>query len=91
MILKILGLSDILAAVVLIFWGLDINLVSISWIFVIYLFLRSIIFIKSPASLIDVLIGIMFIFIINGHINTILLILSILWLLQKGLFSLVDL
>ena len=91
MILKILGLSDILAAILLIVHGLDINLVSISWIFVIYLFLRSIIFIKSPASLIDVLIGIMFIFIINGHINTILLILSILWLLQKGLFSLVDL
>ena len=91
MILKILGLSDILAAILLILHGLDINLVSISWIFAIYLIIRSLIFIKSLPSLIDLSIGVMFIFIINGHINTILLILSILWLLQKGLFSLVDL
>ncbi len=91
MILKILGLSDILAAILLILHGLDINLVSISWIFAIYLIIRSLIFIKSLPSLIDLSIGVMFIFIINGHINTVLLILSILWLLQKGIFSLVDL
>jgi len=86
MLLKIFGLMDLCAAVVLILvkWGIGI---SFGWIFAIYLLIKSLVFLYDFASVIDLLTAGVFLLAVSGHYFSFTWIFS-LWLLQKALFSL---
>jgi hypothetical protein len=86
MFLKIFGILDLIAGVILIL--LKFNLVSytIAWIFIIYLILKGLIFIKSIASILDIVSSVFMILAVYGFYNVITWI-FVLWLIQKGFFS----
>lgn len=84
MLLKLLGMLDLAAAIILILlnWSIGIN---IGWFFSIYLILKGIVF-WSLASLLDILSGILMILAIFGYYS-IFTWLAVVWLAQKFFFS----
>lgn len=85
MIIKILGIFDILAAVSLFLlkWGL---FVKFGWIILIILVLKSLPFIPDIASIVDLITAVFFVLAIYGYFFSFTFLFSV-WLLQKGAFS----
>jgi len=83
MLLILLGLFDILAGLML--FTLKFKILSIAWFFVIYLMVKPILFVDIT-SLIDLIAGIFIVLAIYGYYSIFTWIL-ILWLIQKGGFS----
>lgn len=86
MLVKILGLMDFGAAIMLILLKWEIGMV-IGWIFAIYLLVKSIIFLYDIASLVDLVTAVFFLLAVTGNYFFFTWIFS-LWLLQKAFFSL---
>jgi len=89
MVLKIFGLLDIFAGLLLFLLKFNIG-ANIAWFFVIYLIVKALIFFNLFMSFIDFFIGGVFVFAIFGFFNDILALLCVIWLLQKGFFSLLS-
>ena len=87
MIVILLGILDILA-------GLSIFTINFSWgptligFSSLYLIIKSLPFLKSIASIIDICAAAVFIFALMDLAHTALSALAALWLIQKGIFSL---
>ena len=88
MFIYILGILDILAGLSLFSLRFEVGY-FLAAIFTIYLFLKAIVFIKNWASYIDLLVVILFIVAMLGSFN-VLTYIGVLWLLQKGAFSLLN-
>lgn len=86
MIVKLLGLIDLLAAVFIILLKFHIG-ENIAVIIAIILLIKSIIFLTSFISLIDILAGVFLLLAAYGHYYFFTWIFA-LWLLQKAFFSL---
>jgi hypothetical protein len=86
MIVIILGIIDLLAAGVLFSLNFTTALIPLAWILTLILAVKSLMFLKSFASVIDLLVVIVFVFAILG-ITNVLTALGILWLIQKGIVS----
>jgi len=88
MIVKLFGLMDLFAALIFILaqWN-----IGIKWgvILAIYLIVKSIIFIADIASIIDLITGIYLVLVIL-NIHSAFSAIFIIWLLQKGFFSLLS-
>lgn len=87
--IKILGIGDIIAAILLFLIALSINLPQkLITIFMVYLIIKAVVFFMSWISLVDLAASILF-FLSTYFIlpKTLLIIIAIL-LLQKGIFSL---
>ncbi len=86
MIVIVLGILDILA-------GLSIFTLNFSWgpmligFFAIYLIIKSLPFLNSIASILDLCVAGVFVFALMGFAHTALSALAALWLIQKGIFS----
>ncbi len=86
MIVFILGILDILA-------GLSIFTLKFSWgpmligFFSMYLIIKSLPFLKSIASILDICAAGIFIFALMGYAYTALSVIAALWLIQKGIIS----
>jgi len=87
MLVKILGVLDILAAISVFLLKFDVAIV-LAWFSVIYLIIKGGLTIKDYASIIDVISGVIIIFTIFFGYNF-FSILVILWLGFKGIMSLV--
>ena len=83
--IKVLGILDIISAVVMIL--LNYYSFGFAWIFALYLGIKSLIFIKSIVSIIDLVAVLFFVLAMFGIHNIITLIFAV-WILQKGFFSL---
>jgi len=91
--IQILGVLDIISAIVLILKYFFENLPDkIVWIFAIYLIVKGVLFLlsKDIISILDVVCGIVFIVAVFFPISSKVLILVCFFLIQKGLFSLVS-
>ena len=86
MIIKLLGLIDLLAAIFIILLRFHIG-ESIAFIVAILLILKSVIFLTSFVSLIDIISGIFLLLAVYGHYYFFTWIFA-LWLLQKAVISL---
>ncbi|MSR86496.1 hypothetical protein EXS74_03825 [Candidatus Woesearchaeota archaeon] len=86
MIVFILGLLDILAGLSIFTLGFSWGPVLISFL-VLYLLAKSLPFITSPASIVDISVALVFIIAILGYSNTILNAICAIWLIQKGVVS----
>ena len=86
MIVFLLGLLDILAALSIFTlqfsWGAPLVIFS-----VIYLVIKSLPYLKSFASIIDLLVACIFLFAVFGYAVPLLNVLGSLWLIQKGVIS----
>jgi len=86
MIVILLGILDILA-------GLSIFTIKFSWgpmligFFSLYLIVKSLPFLNSIASILDLCVAGIFVFAIMGFSHTALSAIAALWLIQKGIFS----
>lgn len=86
MIVLLLGILDILA-------GLSIFSLSLNWgsavvaFFAFYLIVKSLPYLKNPASIADLCVAIVFIAALLGYANVILNAISAIWLIQKGVVS----
>ena len=89
MILKLLGIFDILAGISLILLNVNLPLMKFVWIFAIYLIIKGIVFIKDIGSLIDLVAGI-FIILAIYNILTSFSWIFVIWLIGKGFFSLMS-
>ena len=87
MISKIFGLIDLIAAFLLLLAGFDIVFTGLFVLFLLILLGKSLIFITSWASWID-LIAVLMMALVLIDIYSFLNILAVLWLLQKGIVSL---
>jgi uncharacterized membrane protein HdeD (DUF308 family) len=86
MVVKLLGMFDLLSGIVLIL--LRFNLIKwVGLFFAAYLILKAILFIRDITSFIDIIAGIFIILAVLGIFN-ILSWIFVIWLLQKGIFSL---
>lgn len=85
MIVKLLGLIDLLAAVFIILLRFNIGR-DIAFIIAIILLIKSVIFLTSFISLIDVLCGVFLLLAIYGYYYFFTWLFA-LWLLQKGVIS----
>ncbi|HIH15776.1 MAG TPA: hypothetical protein HA360_04695 [Nanoarchaeota archaeon] len=87
MIVILLGILDIIAA-------LSIFTINFSWgpvlisFSILYLLAKSLPFLKSFASIMDIIVAGIFILALLGYANTIINALAALWLIQKGIMSL---
>ena len=86
MLLKLFGILDLLSALVLIFLKFDLG-ISLAWFCVIYLFVKSIIFL-SWISILDMFSAVIIVLFIMGWSGTLTWIIFI-YLLQKAIFSIV--
>lgn len=86
-LLKFLGLLDILSAVVILILKFGF-FVDFGLLLAIFLALKSIIFIKDVASIIDLITAVFFFLAAIGYYFSFTWIFAV-WLLQKGLFSLI--
>ena len=86
MFAKILGILDIIAALMFIFAKLGIFKLMVV-ILALYLIVKALAFISDIASFIDLTSGVYLLLILLG-VSPILSLLFFLWLLQKGLISL---
>jgi len=83
--IRLLGILDILSGIMMIllkYFSLD-----FAWIFVFYLGIKSLIFIKSIVSIIDLVAVFFFILALFGIYNILTLVFAV-WIIQKGFFSL---
>jgi len=87
MISKIFGLIDLIAAFLLLLAGFDIVFTGLFVLFLLIILGKSLIFITSWASWID-LIAVLMMALVLIDIYSFLNILAVLWLLQKGIVSL---
>ena len=86
MIIFILGIMDILSAISL--FGIKFSMgMSVAWVFFAYLLIKSILFIRSWSSVVDLIVAGLFLAAMLGWYN-IFTAIGILWLLQKGIISL---
>ncbi len=85
--IKLLGILDILTGGIFFVSYFYVN--NIFLIFPIYLIIKSLVFIKSIVSFFDILVAIFFIMAIFGNFVIIDWI-FIVWIIQKGLFSLLS-
>ncbi len=83
--IKLLGILDIISAVVMIL--LNYYHLGFAWIFALYLAIKAFMFISSIVSIIDLIAVIFFVLAIFGIHNILTLIFAV-WILQKGFFSL---
>ena len=87
MIVILLGILDIVAA-------LSIFTINFSWgpvlisFSILYLLAKSLPYLKSFASIMDICVAGIFILALLGYANTIINALAALWLIQKGIMSL---
>jgi hypothetical protein len=88
MIIYLLGILDILAGLSLFSLRFEVGY-FIAALFTVYLFLKSLVFIKNWASYIDLIVVVLFIIALVGNFNFLTYI-GVLWLLQKGAFSLLN-
>ncbi len=88
MILKIFGLLDMFAAIVLLLLKFNMG-IGIAWFFAIYLIIKSLLLFNAIPSILDLLSAIIIILAIYSFYG-IFSYLAILWLLQKGFFSLLS-
>tara|TARA_Y100000310_G_C20377371_1_gene666374 strand:+ start:425 stop:739 length:315 start_codon:yes stop_codon:yes gene_type:complete len=88
MIIYILGILDILAGLSLFALRFEVGY-FVAALFTIYLFLKSLVFIKSWPSYLDLAVVLLFVLAIVGNYNFFTY-LGVLWLLQKGAFSLIN-
>jgi len=88
MIVKLFGLIDLFAALIFILVQWDIG---VKWgiIVAIYLIVKSIIFISDIASIIDLITGIYLVLVLLGW-HSAFSVIFIIWLIQKGFFSLLS-
>ena len=88
MIVKILGLVDIISGIALglAYFGL---FEQMAFICGLYLFIKGIIFFGGFASWIDILTAIVFLMIVYG-IQGLWVFIFVVWLVQKGIFSLLS-
>jgi len=86
MIVKLLGLVDLLAALcfLLVQWGVFENFAVV---IAIILLIKSLIFISDFTSIID-LISALYLFLVIFNIHSAFAFIFVLWLLQKAIFSL---
>ncbi|MBI4447821.1 hypothetical protein HY643_02480 [Candidatus Woesearchaeota archaeon] len=87
MIVKFFGLLDLASALAVFLFKFNIPKIFV-WAAVIYLGVKGLIFLKDFSSLIDLTSVVIIIFALYGHYNR-LTYLVVLWLLQKGITSLV--
>ncbi|MBS3156087.1 hypothetical protein J4413_02535 [Candidatus Woesearchaeota archaeon] len=87
MISKIFGLIDLIAAVLLLLAGFDIVFTGLFVLFLLILLGKSLIFITSWASWVD-LVAVLMMALVLIDIYSFLNVLVVLWLLQKGIISL---
>ena len=88
MIVKLLGLVDLLTAILFFLAWLEIYPIKLAIVVIILLILKSLMFIKSFTSILD-LIGAVFLIIAMAFNFYMIDWLFMLWFLQKGSFSLV--
>lgn len=86
MVLKILGVFDLLAALSIILLRFGITK-TMALALAIYLIIKGIIFIKSIPSMVDIAAGLLIILAFYGHF-TFLAWIAAVWLTQKGVISL---
>ncbi len=86
MIVILLGLLDIVAGLTMFSLKFSTFLTPLAWIFTIIIFGRSLLYIKSFASVVDIIVSIIFIFSLIGFYN-IATYIGIIWLIQKGVVS----
>lgn len=87
MITKLLGIIDVIAASFLVLAGFDIVFTSIFILVTVLLLLKSLIFITNWTSWVDLLI-VVFMILILFNFYTVFNLLFAIWLLQKGILSL---
>jgi hypothetical protein len=92
-IVKILGIADIIAAII--FWGFGMFHIfpkTLVMFFAFYLLIKGVVFLISAdiASILDVSCAILMFIALNMGMPKLLIIIITLFLLQKGLFSLVS-
>ena len=85
MIVILLGILDIISALSIFTLGFSWGPTFV-WFSIVYLLIKSIPFIKSFASIIDIIVAIIFIVAILTHPSIITYIGSV-WLIQKGIIS----
>lgn len=85
MLIFILGIMDILAGLSIFMLGSSLG-PPVVWFFVLYLVAKSLPYLRSIASIIDIVVAIVFVFAILGYVNVFTYI-GVLWLLQKGIIS----
>ena len=86
MIVKLFGLIDLLGAVIFILlqWGIG---VKIGIFIAAYLIIKSLIFMRDPASWIDLIAGV-YLLLVLFNIHSAFSVIFIIWLGQKAFFSL---
>jgi len=86
MVVFILGIIDVIAAIALIFvrWEM---LILVSWIATAIILIKAVAFIKSFASIIDLIIVVISILALMGVMYNWATYIAIAWLLQKGISS----
>ncbi|MBS3151432.1 hypothetical protein J4443_03585 [Candidatus Woesearchaeota archaeon] len=84
--LKLLGILDLAAAFFFVLAQWDIGL-GIASFFAGYIIIKSLLFLGDFASLIDLLSGI-YMFLVIYDVHSAFSLIFVLWLLQKGIFSL---
>lgn len=94
MIIKLFGLVDILIALIILIQNYFFNLFPAGVILTagIYLLIKGIAFVilLDFASVVDIICSIIIIFSASMHVSIILIAIIIIWLLQKGFFSMVN-
>jgi len=83
----VLGIFDLLAGIFIA--GYMFFHIKIAWIFGLYLVIKGIVFIKDVASVVDLIAGIVF-FLVYFGVFSWSLVFVVVWLLQKGIFSLLQ-
>jgi len=90
MVVKILGIADLMAALSILLFRVAPNTGSIKTlliVFAIYVIIKGLIFIKSITSIIDIAAGAFMVLAFYGYFNFLTWIAAI-WLTQKGVISL---
>lgn len=89
MIIKILGLMDLMLVLSLIIFKYGFIGQTIPLIFIVYLIIKGIIFFRDFTSIIDLVSTVIFVLALFGIFNVITWI-ALAWILQKAVFSLVS-
>ncbi|MEA3430725.1 MAG: hypothetical protein U9R08_05610 [Nanoarchaeota archaeon] len=87
MIVKFMGILDIIAAIVMILLHYSIGTWRLTFLFALYLFLKAIAFRGDMHSFLDGVIGVYMIFLLFG-LHSVLTFVAAIYLLQKAVFSL---
>jgi len=87
MIMLLLGLIDILMAIIAVLLGYGIYFKAVVLIASLYLIVKGAIFIKSVASMIDIAAGLLILLALFVKLPLIILLVIAIYLFQKGIFS----